>query len=106
LAGIDWLDWMPEPDWSYSTHWLSVCLIHPARVSSSGLIAALSAELIEARPVWKPMHLQPVFQNCRYYQHDNSSVSDGLFEQGVCLPSGSNMSEAQLQRIIEAIRAI
>lgn len=108
LADIDWLEWMPEPDWSYSTHWLSVCVVasdNPG-IRSSEVISLLSADLIEARPVWKPMHRQPVFQGAQYFPHDNSSVSDYLFENGICLPSGSNMSEGQIERIINRIRSI
>lgn len=105
LADLDWLEWMPEPDWSFSTHWLSACTIrdgHPIR--SADLIAALAADLIEARPIWKPMQLQPVFQMSRYYEHGNISVSEGLFDRGLCLPSGSNMSESQVSRVIDRIR--
>lgn len=108
LTDVGWLEWMPEPDWSFSTHWLSVCAIKSdhTRLNSADLIAALGAELIEARPVWKPMHLQPVFKNCSYYPHDNDSVSDSLFERGICLPSGSNMNEAQIDRVIDCIRSV
>jgi dTDP-4-amino-4,6-dideoxygalactose transaminase len=106
LSEIDWLEWMPEPDWSYSTHWLSVCAIKPdsQHIPSTELIAALSADLIEARPVWKPMHLQPVFKELSYFAHDNSSIADRLFENGICLPSGSNLSENQIERVIDRIR--
>lgn len=107
LASVTWLSWMPEPDWSYSTHWLSVCEVLPdAPVTAVDVIKRLADEFIEARPVWKPMHLQPVFQNFRYVQHSNHSVSDGLFERGICLPSGSNMSDIHLERVVEALRSI
>ena len=108
LEDIDALEWMPEPDWSYSTHWLSVCTINPARsdVTVKTLIQRLADELIEARPVWKPMHLQPVFQDCEYFTDGVSSVSDRLFEQGICLPSGSNMAAEDVDRIIEVIRMV
>jgi dTDP-4-amino-4,6-dideoxygalactose transaminase len=106
LAGIEGLDWMPEPDWSYSTHWLTVCTVNPdvTGVTSAELIQKLDAEMIEARPVWKPMHLQPVFKDCEYFTGDNKSVSDRLFAHGICLPSGSNMSIADVERIISVIR--
>lgn len=106
LGDISALQWMPEPEWSYSTHWLSVCLIDPARSAVTGkeLIQSLADELIEARPVWKPMHLQPVFQDCEYFTDGVSSVSDRLFERGICLPSGSNMAVEDIDRIIEVIR--
>ena len=108
LASVEWLAWMPEPEWSYSTHWLSACTIREGMSAPdrTAVIARLSSEFIEARPVWKPMHLQPVFSHLSYYEHGNASVSDGLFERGLCLPSGSNMSEGQIQRVIETLRAI
>ncbi|QDZ11632.1 aminotransferase class I/II-fold pyridoxal phosphate-dependent enzyme [Devosia ginsengisoli] len=107
LASVEWLSWMPEPDWSYSTHWLSVCEILPdAPTTTVDVIRRLADEFIEARPVWKPMHLQPVFENFKYVQHSNHSVSDGLFERGICLPSGSNMSDADLERVVKTLRSI
>jgi dTDP-4-amino-4,6-dideoxygalactose transaminase len=105
LSEIDCITWMPEPTWSYSTHWLTTCTITPRKgVNRHTLIQHLASELIEARPIWKPMHLQPVFKDCRYFAHSGSSVSDLLFEQGLCLPSGSNMSEGDVKRVVEVIR--
>lgn len=106
LAGVQWLEFMPEPDWSFSTHWLSVATIRSdvRDLKALDVIGRLSNELIEARPVWKPMHLQPVFAGATYYAHDNHSVSDDLFERGICLPSGSNMTEAQLEHVISVIK--
>lgn len=107
LASVDWLEWMPEPEWSFSTHWLAVCLVKPeSRVTAEMVIRALSNEFIEARPVWKPMHLQPVFSDAEYFRHGNDSVSDGLFERGICLPSGSNLTDEQIERVIETIQAL
>ncbi len=108
LADVGCLKWMPEPDWSYSTHWLTACTINSAvtQVTGSSLIQKLSQEMIEARPIWKPMHLQPVFASCGYFSHGEDSVADELFRQGICLPSGSNMTEAQLDRICGVIRKI
>ena len=51
------------------------------------------------------MHLQPVFKGCRYFSHDDISISDQLFEQGLCLPSGSNMSDNDVNRIVDVIRS-
>ena len=108
LASIDWLEWMPEPSWSFSTHWLSACAIKEgvAGIDSRSIIKRLSAEFIEARPVWKPMHLQPIFDHLTYFAHGNTSVSDDLFERGICLPSGSNMSQEQLSRVIDTLKSI
>ena len=105
LCGLNCITWMPEPAWSYSTHWLTACTITPGQdIDCQTLRQHLAAELIEARPLWKPMHLQPVFDGCRYFAHDETSVSDQLFEQGLCLPSGSNMSVGNVERIVDVIR--
>ena len=107
LAGIGWLALMPEPEWSYSTHWISACTIAPdSKISAAEIMARLSAEFIEARPVWKPMHLQPVFAHCDYFPHGNASVSEGLFHRGICLPSGSNMSLDQIDRVAATVLKI
>jgi dTDP-4-amino-4,6-dideoxygalactose transaminase len=105
LADRQALSWMPEPDWSFSTHWLSACTIDPGcGTDRSALMHRLAGELIEARPLWKPMHLQPVFAGCRHFTDGGDPVSDRLFRDGLCLPSGSNMTEAQVERIVEVIR--
>ena len=107
FADVEWLQLMPEPDWSYSTHWISACAIAPdSKISAPAMIQRLSAEFIEARPVWKPMHLQPVFAHCDYYPHGNKSVSEDLFNRGICLPSGSNMTESQISRVADTILKI
>mgnify|MGYP003383438719 FL=1 len=101
----DRISWMPEPAWSYSTHWLTVCTLAPdAGLTSTELMQCLAGEMIEARPLWKPMHLQPVFRHCRYFTDGTESVADRLFAQGVCLPSGSNMNAGQIERILSVIR--
>jgi len=108
LAGVDAIEWMPEPEWSFSTHWLSTCALNPSKthLSAADVIKRLSGELIEARPLWKPMHRQPVFAGTRYYPHSNVSVSDQLFDTGLCLPSGSNMSEAEVTRVASTLKSI
>ena len=71
------------------------------------IMDALEREIIESRPVWKPMHLQPVFAHCRYYpHHEGNSISDGLFEKGICLPSGTAMTEEEQDRVIRIIEAL
>ncbi len=106
LSDIAGLDWMPEPEWSFSTHWLSTCTVDSDRfgMSAGALIQKLAGEMIETRPLWKPMHRQPVFAGCRYFTDGNHSVCDTLFDNGICLPSGSNMSDGEITRIIETIR--
>lgn len=105
LADAAALQWMPEAPFGRSTHWLTACTIDAAAdVSATDLIGVLAGARIEARRLWKPMHSQPLFAGCRYYPHeDGVSVSDDLFERGVCLPSGSNMSKEELDRIVAVI---
>ena len=106
LKDIENIKWMPEPDWSYSTHWLTACTIRPkSKINNLDLIKAFMAEMIEVRPVWKPMHLQPVYKDSMYFKHSEKSVSDDLFEYGICLPSGSNLSDLHVDRVVEVIRA-
>ncbi len=104
FAGVEWLEMMPEPKWSYSTHWISACALAPdTKITAAEIIERLSNELIEARPVWKPMHMQPLFEQCSYFPHGNESVSERLFRLGICLPSGSNLSVDQIDRVAETV---
>jgi len=106
LSDIAAIKWMPEPAWSYANRWLTACTIDPqlSPLTSTELIAALGKESIEARPLWKPMHQQPVFAGSTYVTAGDGSVSDSLFESGLCLPSGSNMDQAQIDRVIRVLR--
>lgn len=101
---------MSEPGYGRCTHWLSAMTVDSANtdIRPKDILAALSAERIEARPLWKPMHLQPLFAGAEYHSHgdDGESVSDRLFELGVCLPSGSNLTTPQLERVMEVIRRL
>ena len=108
LSGIPGVEWMPEPEWSYSNRWLSAATINPAvaGITASEVIRRLSEEMIEARPVWKPMHLQPVFSHCRHFAHGNKPVSDHIFDHGLCMPSGSNMTEAEIGRVVDVMHTI
>jgi dTDP-4-amino-4,6-dideoxygalactose transaminase len=105
LGHLNALQWMPEPAWSFSNHWLSTCTLNPqcTHAVAADVMHHLAAERIEARPVWKPMQLQPVFKNALYFSHGSTSVSEQLFEHGLCLPSGSNMTESQQDRVIAAV---
>jgi dTDP-4-amino-4,6-dideoxygalactose transaminase len=105
LEDIKAIEWMPEPAWSYSSRWLTAAVINPtSKVTSRGLISRLAEERIEARPVWKPMHLQPLFSDARYFTVGDESISDKLYENGICLPSGSNMTVEQQGRVVDIIR--
>ena len=108
LADVDALDWMPEIDGYFSNRWLTAVILNPQKtaVTVTHFIEELRKQNIEARHVWKPMHLQPIFESCEYYTHDNHSISDYLFEYGVCLPSASSMTDAELFRVISLIREI
>jgi len=67
-------------------------------------LRTLAEENIEARPMWKPLHLQPLFKGKKYYPHSkNEDMSQYLFQSGICLPSGSNMLEEDQQRVIQGI---
>lgn len=103
------VEMMPEINNGYSTHWLSTMLINPkySSLRPEDVIRQLKNYNIEARRTWKPMHRQPVFSGVSYYSHDdNFSVSDYLFEQGICLPSGSNLSSKDIDRVIHCLNDI
>ena len=107
LGGIDGISFLEEPNEDYrSNYWLTCILVDPNKtngVTRETIRLALAAENIESRPLWKPMHLQPVFQDCPYY---GKGVSDGLFEKGLCLPSGSNLTIEDKNRIISSILSV
>lgn len=109
LSHLTQLLWMPEPSFGRATHWLSVCTIDSQKtaIGPADIIRKLAVRGIEARHIWKPMHRQPLFAGCKYYSHDPTfSVSDELFAAGICLPSGSNLSTDQQNRIIREIESI
>lgn len=92
-----------EPNSDYfSNHWLSCIRIDPekAKFTSEEMRLALESENIESRPLWKPMHLQPVFKSAPYY---GQNIAEKLFYHGLCLPSGSNIEPAEKERIISAV---
>lgn len=99
LGGLPGVQFMPEAEFGRSNRWLTCLTIDPLGCGSTreDMRLALEAENIESRPVWKPLHLQPVFQNCPYY---GSDVAEELFNKGLCLPSGSNLSRDDLQRVV------
>lgn len=105
LGDIEAIRWMPEASFGRSTRWLTVCTVDPTcGVTPSYFIQRLAKVGIEARHIWKPMHRQPLFSEYPYYAHDEGrSFADEAFSLGVCLPSGSNMSRQQQDRIISAI---
>ncbi|MEH7375011.1 aminotransferase class I/II-fold pyridoxal phosphate-dependent enzyme [Neobacillus drentensis] len=99
---------MPEYQGTRHNRWLTTLFIDSEQplFSPLELIQALEKENIEARPIWKPMHLQPLLSQFKYYSHSNHlSVSDRLFERGICLPSGTNMTEEEQTRVIQTIES-
>ncbi len=107
LGSIPGVGFMPEAGFGKSNRWLTVMTLDPEIIKRNPfeLVDYLEEQNIESRPVWKPMHLQPLFQGKTYYTHEeNRSISDILFETGICLPSGTAMTERHLKRVIDAIR--
>ncbi|MFD1359128.1 DegT/DnrJ/EryC1/StrS family aminotransferase [Fictibacillus halophilus] len=109
LAELPGLNFMPELEGTYTNRWLTALTIDEkvTGVSANTLIEALAEENIEARPVWKPLHLQPLFQEATYFSHEKDySVSEELFHSGICLPSGTNMTKADQLRVINCIKSV
>lgn len=105
FSDLPGIEFMPEAPWGRSSRWLTCILIDPARFGfdREAVRMALAAENIEARPVWKPMHRQPVFAHCDRFGGD---VAEDLFNRGLCLPSGSNLAEADLARVVDVVRRV
>ncbi len=94
---------LEEPSGAYSNRWLSCILVEPSEtggISREDIRLALEKENIECRPLWKPMHLQPIFETAPFF---GDRIAEDLFERGLCLPSGSNLSSEDLERVAEAI---
>ena len=107
LADFPLVQWMPEPEGHLATRWLTCfCLDGPdAGARRDRLMRSLELHAIEARPVWKPMHLQPLFAGAPYFEHaPGDDVAARLFAAGLCLPSGSNLSTEQQDRVIAHLR--
>ncbi len=104
LSGLPGIEFMPIASSGSPNYWLTVILIDPGTFGADreAVRTALEAEDIEARPIWKPMHLQPVFAGCRVR---GGAVSAGLFERGLCLPSGSQMTYNDLDRVAGTIKS-
>lgn len=97
---------LSEPVGFFSNRWLTTMIIDPSKnggITREDIRLAFEKENIESRPLWKPMHLQPVFSETPYY---GSNISESLFQQGLCLPSGSNLTEAEWDRIFSVFDEI
>ena len=102
LGKLPGVEFMPEAPWGSATRWLTCLTIDPAAFGADReqIRLALAAEQIEARPVWKPLHMQPIFKDCDCF---GGEVAEDLFDRGLCLPSGSNLSDEDLDCVIKAI---
>ena len=99
------LYFQPELESSFSNRWLTSIIIDPNLsngITRETVRLALEKENIESRPLWKPMHIQPVFKDCKFY---GNGVSEKLFDNGLCLPSGSNLTMEDLERVVKIIKA-
>lgn len=105
---ISEIQMLVEPEGMESTHWLSIMkLSDSSKVRPLDIMEALESENIESRPIWKPMHMQPVFSDCEFFAHDDANpVSEELFESGVCLPSDTNMTAGDQERVIKIIKGL
>jgi dTDP-4-amino-4,6-dideoxygalactose transaminase len=104
-AGFN-IQFQEEPEGYCSNRWLTCILVDPAAnkgLTREEIRLAMEAENIEARPLWKPMHQQPIFSSSKSYLN---GVSDKLFENGLCLPSGSNLTEDEFNRIFNCLDPI
>lgn len=98
------LQFLQEPEGYFSNRWLSTALIDPlSQKTPSDIIRHLNAYNIEARHVWKPLHTQPLFKTAEFFHVEKTPVSEQIFASGLCLPSGSNMSEEMLQAVCNAL---
>ncbi len=100
FKNIEGVTLLEEPNGDYfSNYWLTSILINPEKtngITREDLRLAMEEDNIECRPLWKPMHMQPIFAACPFY---GNGTSEQLFEQGLCLPSGSNLTDADRERI-------
>lgn len=105
LGELPGIDFMPDAPWGRHTRWLTTLTVDPSRagIDQEQIRLALEQESIEARPVWKPMHLQPVFRGCESVRGE---VAEDLFERGLCLPSGSNLRRSDLQRVVDVVHGL
>ena len=108
LGDIEGIEFMPIASYGISNCWLTTLLINDAVAGfdRDSVIAALENEDIESRPIWKPMHLQPLYKEFDYYESEEGDISKTLFNNGICLPSGTSLSIVDQERIIDIILSI
>jgi dTDP-4-amino-4,6-dideoxygalactose transaminase len=104
LADLKGIQFIADPGKDfYSNHWLTTILVDSDDFSIIDVQNALNDDNIDCRPLWKPMHMQPVFKNALYF---GNGVSERLFDKGLCLPSGSNLTDVELNRVVARIREV
>lgn len=105
LGRLPGIDFMPEAPWGRHNRWLTCITIDPAQfgVDREQVRLALEAANIESRPIWKPLHLQPIFAECEMIGGD---VSEAIFADGLCLPSGSSLTDADLEAVIGVVESL
>lgn len=97
----------PIPEDTKPNHWLTVITIKEnSKVKPIDIMEALEKENIESRPVWKPMHMQPVFSQYDFIKIEDNSIAEDLFDRGVCLPSDTNMTEEEQEKVISIIKKL
>lgn len=102
LGNLEGLEFMPSNEWNEPNYWLSSMTLN-GKIRPIDVMEALEKENIESRPVWKPMHLQPFFEK---YDFVGTDVSEKIFENGICLPSDTKMTEADLERVVKIIKGL
>ncbi|MGJ5631588.1 DegT/DnrJ/EryC1/StrS family aminotransferase [Nostoc sp. CALU 1950] len=105
LKNLPGIEFMPEANYGRATRWLTCLTINPQAFGANReqVRLALIEQQIESRPVWKPLHLQPIFAECECF---GGAVAEDLFAYGLCLPSGSNLKREDLERVISQIKAV
>ena len=107
LKEITDIEFQPIPENTVPNHWLTAITVKEnLKVKPLDIMVALEKENIESRPVWKPMHMQPVFANCDFVKVEENAVGKDLFERGVCFPSDTKMTEEEQNRVIEIIKEL
>lgn len=102
LGGLEGIEFMPVNEWNEPNFWLSCITLH-GKIKPLDIILALEDENIESRPIWKPMHMQPFYEQ---YQFIGEGISRQIFENGVCLPSDTKMSDEDLRRVVMVVRGL
>jgi len=109
LSMVEDIELMPVAEYGEPNYWLTaLTLKQGSRIKPLDIILELDKHNIESRPIWKPMHLQPVFKECVFFSHNDSgkSVSEDLFDRGVCLPSDTKMTDDDVNRVMEIITSM